>query len=234
MAIAIIDTWLKDPLRSFEQGQLLYEQYGTSKLLKVLFSKGHEGSHYHFTRLNEALAELNKIYTSPQTSRPAALSVPKLENVSVPSRSHGLSDADWAKASDQERDLRTLNSKLHTHSQLLFNQSRITTSEAERLPLDLMILEERAQINKNWEKIRYIQQMGDLKQDVKLSETTKIDGFTVTQLAVQLKNIPTYLSKDRERLKKLPDGPAKRKVEQRILEREIQLELVKKRLEGKS
>jgi len=237
MAIATIDKWLADPQRKYDLGRQLYDLYGDNKLLKALLASGHDGSHYHFTRLNDALKEVNlkvkpDVPNVQHPSIPTFKKIPKLEDIPLPSKRENLTDAEWLKLPDTIKDLYNRVYRLHPHSQLLFNQCRITENKSDRLQLDLMIIRERDEINKIWKLIKDYHENGVVKEKVEIKEKTKIDELSIGELIKLSKNLPTYLSKDREKLKTMPDGQQKNKVLNRIMEREVQFDLVKKRLEA--
>lgn len=240
MAIAIIDNWLNDPKRSYEHGLQLYMQYGDDPLVRALVSKGHQGSHYHFTRLTDALRTLKP---KQQPAAPAVPGIkenadpldhlPKLEDIHVPVKRWSVSDAQWEKLPDAIKNLYTRQSRLHAHSQMLFNQSRICQDQEQRRVLDRQIIIERNEINENWKTIKDFHEKGSVKEQLEKKLKPGIDSLSIADLVKQSKNIPSALSKKRTRLKKMADGPQKNKLINQIMELEVELQQVNKRLAEK-
>jgi len=225
MAVVHIQKWLTDRNRTYEHGLQLFLQYCDKPLVKALLTSGN--SNYHFKRLQVELVEIND---RPVIEQPKTLNIPKLDDIPVPDKRHGLNDAEWASAPDAIKDLFTQNTRLHTHSQLLFNQSRITANEADREKLDLMIVDERNAIQDNWKTIKNFQETGREDEQISAQAADDIEKMTAPQLMALVKNYPTYLSKDRAKLSIMPDGPKKNKVLHRIREREIKLDRANQRL----
>jgi len=228
MAIAKISTWLKDPRRDYTYGVLLYDHYGSSNLLKALFKNGN--SQYHQDRLLDELEKLN--LTIEELTNQSSFKIPELKDLPVPAKRYGVTDEVWNKLPDQIKDLYTNNSKLHRHSQLLFDQARIANSDQDRKALGSQILSERNELNENWKAIKDYHEQGKLREEIKQKGEISIEEMSIWELIMQFKNIPSSISKDKKYLSSLTDGPKKNQVLLRIQEREVQLELVKKRLEG--
>jgi hypothetical protein len=227
MAIAKITTWLNDPRRDYNYGLLLYDQYGTSSLLKTLFKNGN--SSYHQDRLFSALEELNP--TLEELTNQSSFRIPTVQEMPVPAKKYGVSNDVWEKLPQEVQDLYALSSRLHRHSQLLFDQARIASSDEERGKLGRQILLERKQLNETWTTIKDYHAQGVLKEKIREQEETPVNELSIHELTKQLKNIPTYLSKDRKKVLPMPDGPKKNKVLLRIQTYEAQIDLIKKRLE---
>lgn len=241
MAIAIIDNWVNDPKRSYEYGVQLYEQFGDNRMILALLKNGHARSHYHFTRLTDALRTLipkqpaaaaTAIAQQKKLTDPLA-KLPKLEEISVSPQRYSLTDADWEKLPNPIKDLYTRQSRLHAHSQMLFNQSRISTDHEHRRIIDCKILHERNELNNNWQTIKDFHTNGAVKAEVQKKQQTEIDKLSIAELVKLSKNLPPALSKKRKRLTGMQDGAQKNKLIATIKELEIRQELVKKRLEDK-
>ena len=228
MAIAKISNWLNDLRRDYNLGVLLYEHYGKSVLLKTFFKNGN--SQYHQDRLYASLEELNGILED--VTNTSSFKFPKLEEIAVPIKRYGVTDEVWNKLPDQIKDLYTLNSKLHRHSQMLFDQARIAKTDEERIDYGMQILSERKKLNSNWEAIKDYFAQGKIKEKIKEEILPSVDDLSMVDLVSKSKNIPTYLSKDRSKLNSMQDGPKKNKVLLRIQDNEIFLAAIKKRLEG--
>lgn len=226
MAIAKITIWLKDPHRDYNYGILLYDQFGTSDLLKVLFKNGN--SSYHEERLFNALEELNP--TLQELTNKSAFRLPTLEEMPV-LKKYGVPDDVWAKLPDPIKDLYANNSKLHRHSQMLFDMARRSETDQERASLGSQILNERSTLNSNWKAIKDYHDQGIVKEKLVEEKQVSVKELSVFELAKLYVNIPSYLSKDRKSIKTMPDGSKKNKVLLRIQDNEVQLESVKKRLE---
>lgn len=229
MANLRISEWLKNPNREYDYGTLLYDQYGKSSLLKALFKNGN--SPYHSDRLVESLEELNPLL---QEEKSAPFKIPKLEEITVPVKRYSVTDEVWNALPESIKDLYTLNSKLHSHSQLLFNQVRISRSDDHRLALGLDILKERSQLNDNWKTIKDYHQKGFLKEEIKEKEEKTVQEMTIKDMVAKMINIPTYLCKHKKKLAKMIDGSKKNSLMLLIQQQESQLELIKQRIEDMS
>lgn len=227
MAIAKITIWLKDLRRDYNYGLLLYDQFGTSELLKVFFKHGN--SNYHQDRLYNALEELNP--TLEELTNKSEFKIPSLQEMPVPVKKYGVPDDQWDKLPDSIKDLYVMSSKLHRHSQLLFDQARIATSDEARAELGVQILNERSKLNSNWKDIKDYHEQGKLKDVLVEEKKASIQDLPIAKLIRLKANIPSSLCKDRKQVLTMPDGPKKNKVLLRIQSNEAQLELVKKRLE---
>jgi hypothetical protein len=228
MAIAKISIWLNDPRRDYTYGVLLYDQFGLSDLLKVLFKNGN--SQYHQDRLFDELEKLNP--NLEELTNKSSFKIPELKDMPIPVKKYGVTDEVWDKLPEQIKDLYTTNSKLHRHAQLLFDQARIATNDQDRRLLGSDILKERNQLNANWKAIKDYHEQGKLREEIRQQGEKSVDEMSIWELIMQFKNIPSSLSKDKKYVLDLPDGSKKNQVLLRIQEREVQLEMVKKRLEG--
>lgn len=226
MAIAVISAWLANKNRMYDQGVLLYQQYGDSIVIKALISGG--SSDYHAKRLHDALEELNARITAEVA--PAPLAIPPVAAMPKPQLRYAVSDEAWNKLPETIKDLYGENSRLHSRSYLLFNHLPLCNTDADRLEKILQLLEDRDKINENWLAIKDFNATGKIREKLVEEESKSVDAMTVQELTTQANNIPTYLSKDRKKLATMEAGQKKNKVLHRIAEREVQLELVKKRL----
>lgn len=227
MAIAKISTWLNDPRRDYQYGILLFNQYGKNDLLKVLFAKG--DSSYHQDRLYVALEELNP--TLEDFTNKPSFSIPTLQELPTPSKRYGVPDSSWDKMPEPIKDLYVKNSKLHRHSQLLFEEARKACSDEERLSYCLPMLIERKELNENWKAIKDFHEKGLIQEQLQEQHLVEVSELSIADLVRLTQNIPPSLSKDRKKVIDMKPGPKKNKVLLRIQEREVRLELVKKRLE---
>ncbi|MBB2149167.1 hypothetical protein [Pedobacter gandavensis] len=228
MAIAKISIWLNDVRRDYQYGVLLYNQFGKSELLKVLFNNG--DSSYHQDRLHAALEELNPMLE--ELTNQSSFKIPTLHQMPSPSKSYGVPQQAWDKFPEPIKDLYGQSSKLHRHSQLLFDQARIAKSDEERLSYALPMLLERKDLNGNWKAIKDFHEKGKIQEKIIEQEKASVQDLSIAELTRQMKNIPSYLSKDKKRVIDMPAGPKKNKVMLRIQEHEVKLDLIKKRLEG--
>ncbi|MFD2961331.1 MULTISPECIES: hypothetical protein [Olivibacter] len=74
MAIARIDNYLAKENRTFEEGRMLYEQYGTNIFILALIRSG-TGA-YQFKRLIEALTELSTKGLTDSPAKPVSRNIP--------------------------------------------------------------------------------------------------------------------------------------------------------------
>ncbi|RYE26847.1 MAG: hypothetical protein EOP45_03090 [Sphingobacteriaceae bacterium] len=226
MAIAVISAWLSGKTRNYDQGVLLYRQYGDSVVIKALLAGGK--SAYHQNRLAKALEELNaKI--SPEV-KPAPLVIPSITSMPLPVKRYAVSDEAWNKLPEPIKDLYGENTQLHSRSFLLFNQLPVCADDEQRRLKCVQILDDRDRINDNWKAIKDFNETGKIHEQLVEQETKSVDAMSIAELSTQANNLATYLSKDRKKLILMEAGPKKNKVLHRIAEREVQLELIKKRL----
>ena len=228
MANATITAWLKLSNPNYETGVALFDQFGTSNLLKIFFSKG-KGD-YHLSRLKEALKKLNEELTEP--SRPVAMITPAVKALPVSPKIHSLTDNEWNQAPDAIKDLYVLNHQLKSHAEFLHHQIRIEPYRERRLSMALELLNDRDSANANWQIIRNYNINGKVNEQIIKESAPTIDKMTMAELTAVLKNFPTYITKDNAKLAGMPDGSKKNKILQRLQERKVQLELAKKRLEN--
>nr|WP_199079081.1 hypothetical protein [Pedobacter sp. ASV19] len=230
MAIAKITIWLKDSFRDYQYGVLLYNEYGKNDLLKVILQNG--DSAYHQDRLYTALEELNP--TLEELTNKPAFKFPSLDEITVPVKRYGINDDQWDNLPDQIKDLYVQNSKLHSHSRMLFDQARIAPTDAERLSYGLQILSERKSLNNNWKAIKDYHENGQLKETVQKEQELNVQDLSVLDLIKEWSNLPTYISKAKKALKNMTPGQKMDKAKLRLQELEIRMETVKKRVEGLS
>jgi hypothetical protein len=234
MAIAPITQWLDSREKNYLVGRALYEQYGTNSLLKTLFKNG--DSDYHLTRLIESLEELNRqLHAIDQKQQPQhqRFVIPPLESIPVPATRMSLSDPAYQNAPEEIKDLYTANSRLNSRADLLYLQARSAPTAAERLELSLAQLDDRQQVNENWQTIKEYHATGVVQEQVKEAEEKNVSELTVSELMALDKNLPTYISKARKSLQALQAGTPKFiKTANRLQQYTIKLKLVKERLDN--
>jgi hypothetical protein len=231
MAIAAITAWLKDKVRHYETGALLYAEYGDSVLLKSFFAKGK--SPYHIARLEAELEKLqSKVIIGLTLPSPKERVVAPAPAVPAPSRPErfSLSDKEWDAAPDYIKDLYAENNRLSSERQLNFHQARVAGSDEARLKLGLQILEASDKINQNWKEIKEFHATGKLKERLEKEQDRVVDDLTTQELMKEARNIPTYITKARKRLEQLPDGSKRNDVLARIQSYEVKLNAINKRL----
>jgi hypothetical protein len=207
----------------------LYDQFGTSLLLKTFFSKG-KGS-YHLSRLKESLTNLNAQLPAQAIHIP--MTIPAAPPVPSQAKIHSLTDREWELAPERIKDLYVENHQLKSHAELLHHQIRIAPTAAQRLSLALQLLDDRDRNNNNWSAIRKYQATGQLAEEIKKKTAKAINDMSVAELAGILKNYPSYITKDRQRLEGMEAGSKKDKVAERLAERQITLDLAKEKLLSK-
>jgi hypothetical protein len=225
---ASITAWLNQREKDYATGVLLHDQFGASKMLRVLFANGK--SAYHLSRLIETLQKLNPTLAESSVSTP--ILIPAVKDMPFSPRIYSLTDNEWDAAPGEIKDLYTENSRLKSHSELLHHQIRITGSQQHRLEMALLLLDQRDKINQNWSVIKDFQATGKVAGKVIEAASKTIEELNMPELTAIMKNFPTYLSKDKAKLPGMADGRMKNKVLARIRERETILELAKKRIEN--
>lgn len=233
MAIATITQWLAAPVKNYAIGLALYNQHGDNPLLKTILQHG--DSDYHLTRLTEALDQLNGILKDEAVDQKkvtaSQVHIPALETIPVPPQRHALSDSEFSKSPEPIQQLYTQNSRLKTRADYLYLQVRSVPTPTARLELALAQLDDRSQINENWKEIKEYHVTGKIQENIKEEQQKQVSELTVTELIALNKNLPTYITKDKQKLIALPSGTTKYdKTFKRMQENTIKLKLVKERL----
>lgn len=166
--------------------------------------------------------------------RPQAIpfTPPAAKDIPVSMKRYAVNDQQWEQLPEQIKDLHRRNIQLNDHSKLLFAQSRATEHPASRLKLDLQILNERDQINKNWRTIKDYHERGVILVEIKAAAVKTVEQMSITEMVAASKNIPTYVSKARKRLEKTTDAHKQEDEHKKIKAWELQLEEIRKRLEA--
>lgn len=227
MANANITAWLNSE-KNYQAGVLLYNQYGSSTLLKSLFACG--SGAYHVNKLSEALEELN---TTLQESRQVIpVFIPPVDEMPRQNKILSFTDTEWDKAPEAIKDLKAQTNQIRSHAELLFHQIRVTGTADQRLAMALEMLADRDKLNEKWAVIKDFMATGQMKAEVIAEAEKGIEEMTMPELNAILKNYPTYISKAKKAANALPDGHKKNKALARITDYETKLDIAKKRLDN--
>jgi hypothetical protein len=240
MAIASISAWLNNPNRLYLDGVALFRQFGTDVLLQALLDTGSEKSNYHRTRLTTALQALNARLqdqpASPAQPSPSPRSKPEQAAVQqhapqiIKVARHSLTDPEWEKAPDAIKDLYVRNKELVSEAELAYHHCRIVTSDAARLELAQRILDNRDQVNENWQAIKTYHATGEIAKQITAACTPAVERMTPAELTAIIRNYPTYITKDNAKLEGALTTSRREKITKRLQERQIMLDLVKRRI----
>lgn len=221
MAIASIDTWLKNPNKSYLHGKMLYAQYGDKEHLKALFESG--SSSFHFSKLQKALQDLNLL----DAPKPKNILIAELPKPTVASPQPLM---EYANAPAQIQKIRDDKNKAYSLARKIFEMIPYMESQAHRLEAGKELLAHRKFVQECWEAIDDWKNNGIVRELKVAQIETDVTELTVPDLIKEQKNLPPNISKDRTKLKKCTDAGKKLKLLNRINEREMRLELIKRRL----
>ena len=219
MAIASITAWLADPNRKYEHGRLLYEQYGTDKVLRVLLCSG--STSFHFSKLQLALEGLNKLANlEPQ---------PVIIGEIQPSKnSDPLSG--FENAPDKILEIRNTKNRRYAQARRLFEAIRVMDSQNHRLEAALELLDHMDYVSEAWQAIDEWREVGKVREFQEHENEAAVSELTLTELLKEANNLPPNISKDRGRLKSAKSPIKEAEIAERLRKREQRLELIRRRL----
>lgn len=221
MPIASITQYLADPNKSFQRGRMLYEQYGDNRIVMALIKSG-SGS-YHFTKLLEGLKEVNR----QMNLEPKPIVI--ADHIQKPA---GKTAPDFTSAPDKIIEIKNAKTANYAKARKLFEVIRLTDGRQNRLNMGLELLDLMDKVNDAWSVIDEWKDKGKVREQ-QLEETEKsVSELTIAELMKEAKNLPTYISKDRTRLKDAATDAKKVKISTRLEINIKRLELVKQLLEG--
>jgi hypothetical protein len=224
MAIASITTWLDNPNKSYHHGRLLYEQYGDSRVLLTLLKSG-SGS-YHFSKLKEGLEKVNK----------KANLVPKQVVVGnyLPAEKSDLSkkNPDFTDAPAEIEKIRQEKSKRYAQARDLFANIRFMDSRENRLRAGLELLDHMDFVNDSWLVIDEWKETGKVLELKKVETEKEVADLSVAEMLKEVKNLPTYISKYKQKLKNAKAPALKSKFAKKLEAMQHRFNLIKQRLEA--
>ncbi len=231
MAISVIQRYLENSHRSYEEGRVLFEKFASSKVLISFFRSG--SSPLHFNRLLEELKKLS------QEDRPSEVEVvadvveksiiAPLESFDIPAKA-ALND-DYFLFPEKIKEVVRRKNMHYRRSQQLFIEIGFTDDPDNRLAMAETLLNDHDQVNACWAVIDEYKLSGKILVEKAKSIQEEINELPLDKLLAHLKNIPPNISKDKKKLETFPDGHQKAKVLSRFQLNQIKLDLVKKRLE---
>lgn len=222
MAIASITSWLNDPDRSYQTGLLLYEQYGDNRVLISLFKSG--STSFHFSKLNAALQELN----TKANLEPRAIAISDQEH--IPAANENKFKDRFENAPEKILEIRNEKNRRYAQARRLFESIRVLDSKDLRRDAALQLLDHMDYVNQAWMAIDEWRESGQIQEIQEKESESDVSQLSLVELLQEAKNLPTYISKDRQKLKaeNLPSKQAK--ISFRLNGRLHRLELVKRRL----
>ncbi|HEY0056288.1 MAG TPA: hypothetical protein VGB63_13105 [Pedobacter sp.] len=230
MAIAPVLQWLSEPNRTYHHGKLLYEQYGNNIVTKTIINAGHQGSSYHFSYLENALKAIAN--TSPVSE--TKILIPDLNSFQKENKGGtGVSDTEYSKLPPELKDIRTKAQNHFNRAKWLFARIPVTDSRAQRLQMQLQLLNDFDDNRALMAKVQAFLNTGSVTPEpAPVSKELKpVAELTIRELLTEAKNIPTYLTKDNKRLKDAEEGSAKYfEIQTRIADRQQRLEEINRRM----
>jgi hypothetical protein len=198
-----IQEWLLSS-RDFETGRQLYEQFGSSAVLKKMFTQG--ATVFNREKLAKELAAM--VVTAPVAT---VIALPKPVTAPVPAPAKTVSDP-TKKVLEQIQPL--LEERRHHHTRL-----EMVYTSAERRELAFRILELSEQLTPLWELYNFAKAHGQLP------EQPKPAGLPVNQaeLVQHRNNLRSLITKLRKKPHRLND----------LLAKEKELEEVERIIHGK-
>jgi hypothetical protein len=231
MAISVIQRYLENSHRSYEEGRVLFEKFASSKVLISFFRSG--SSPLHFNRLLEELKKIDQEDRSSNVKIVAAAPeksvIAPLESFDIPAKA-ALND-DYFLFPEKIKEVVRRKNMHYRRSQQLFIEIGFTDDPDKRLEMAETLLNDHEQVNACWAVIDEYKESGKILVEQAKSIKEEINELQLDKLLSHLKNIPPNLSKDRKKLEALSDGAQKAKVLSRYQLNQIKLDLVKKRLE---
>ncbi|MGA6117152.1 hypothetical protein [Sphingobacterium anhuiense] len=230
MAISIIQRYLSAPHKNYEEGRVLFERYSDNKVLIALFRSGN--SSYHCSRLYVELAKLKEQdpVLVPEKLKVEKPIIPTLESFDRPSKA--IIKDDFHSLPDRIKDVyRRKNMHYSRHLQL-FIEIGMTDDKDARLEMALTMLSDKEEVNACWAVIDAYKETGQILLEETKTLQEEVNELSLDQLIALIKNIPPNISKDKGKLKTMPDGHRKAKVLLRYERNKIKLDLVKVRLEA--
>lgn len=234
MAIKAIIKYLDQKVHNYDEGRLLFERYSDNKVLSVLFRTG--SSTYHHRRLLGALTDLS-ILEEPsgcpvRLIDKAALKsvIPPLSDFDVPGKVRKV-DQYMSFPEQIQQVVRTKN-LYYKRAQQLFIEIGFTEDRDKRLEMALTLLDDHEQVNACWATIDEYKETGTILIEKAKTIQDEIDVIGDVQLGQSLNNIRANISKDKKKLKSLPDGHKRAKVLLRYQANLLKLDLIQKRIGG--
>ena len=231
MAIASITAWLNSADKPYHHGRALYEQYGEDKALLRLVKSG-SGS-YHFEKLKAGLELINK----NSNLVPKQIVIGDLVREAPNSRPSAAGDSkkvnpDLEDAPDEITKIRNEKNLRYAQARRLFETIRVMDSREHRLQAGLELLDHMDFVNDCWAVIDEWRESGKIQEMKKEETETSVSALTLPELMKEARNLPTYITKDRQKLAAAKQESNKMRIALRLEWRIKRLELIKKRLEN--
>ncbi|CDS92710.1 hypothetical protein BN1088_1431050 [Sphingobacterium sp. PM2-P1-29] len=230
MAISIIQRYLSASHKNYDEGRVLFERYSDNKVLIALFRSGN--SSYHCNRLYVELAKLKEEdpVLVPEKLKVEKPVIPTLESFDRPSKA--IIKDDFHTLPDQIKDVYRKKNMHYSRYLQLFIEIGMTDDKDARLEMALTMLSDKEEVNACWAVIDAYKETGQILLEETKTIQEEVNELPLDQLIALIKNIPPNISKDKGKLKMMPDGHRKAKVLLRYERNKIKLDLVKTRLEA--
>lgn len=229
MAIAKILSWLEDPNRSYEYGKSLYEQYGDDVVILAVIRGG--SSPYHSNKLFDALVKLNETAID-RVVKPKDMTIPDLQAFADPIREPVKKKPDFHSLPDAMKDVTSLKNQHKRRTDQLFIEISFTESEELRREMASTMLDDLDKVQECWGILDGFRETGLVLDNKKPSIEEEVKGMTMLQLSNSVRNIRTYLTKDKKRAMTMKPGRQLTKVLTRIQENQLKLSLIDQALKN--
>jgi hypothetical protein len=193
MAIACVTSWLENG-RPYDQGVILYQEYGKNFILKSLFATGY--SNFNSQKLTEELRLINDQTIADPA--PSTLYVKSLKTEVFEKINHAALPEDLQKEN-------ILKGELYRQAGKLKKQLEFMKSPEARSTAIKAILANFEQIDKIWAKLDYFQQTGKKMREPEIFEE-KIESHAF--LLKRRNNLRTYITKIKKEISDMdPQDP---------------------------
>lgn len=223
MAIASISKWLQECPRSYPLGVSLYEQYGDSSTMLKLVKSG--SGPFHMAKLKEALEKINE--RANLVPKPITIPHVVIAQVAAPDK---FDQVNYDTAPEQIRMIADNKTEKYARARALFEKIRHMDSQDHRLKAGLELLDLMDEVNDAWSVIDEWKDSGNIREEQKKAAKAEVAALTIQQLIREAKNLPTYITKDQQKLSGSLTDRQRVKVAQRLQEYKDRLKLVKERL----
>lgn len=228
MAIAKITSWLADPNRSYDHGRSLYEQFGTDVVVLAVIKGGN--SPYHFTKLFDSLTALNQ--TLEEKTAPKQAIIPNLSEFKGPAAAPVKNKPDFHSLPDAMKDVTTIKNQHKRRADQLYIEIAFTESSEDRRIMALTMLEDYDKVQECWGILDNYRDTGIVLESKRKTIDEEVKDLSVLQMMNSLKNIRTYLCKDKKKAVAMKPGRQLSKVLARIQENQLKLKLLEERMKN--
>lgn len=219
MAIAAIESWLKNP--DYTSGAKLYKQYGGNCFLKDCFSS-------KSLPLARLISELTNVSAASSIETNTDAKPEQILAATKKKASRKMVEPDKS----FPKEIQELESKWKQHyaeADALHRDLLHTATKDKRKAMAKEILRNMHIVRDIWYRIQYFRETGEIFKDaipiVNQAEDTLIDTIA------KLKNLPTYITKAKKKIPAIKDVEKLQKVMQDLASKEAELNAAWQRIE---